>query len=143
MIILSYKSIKLAKTVCDELDKLRVHRPDIGENVYEKTYSVVVMDSIKNRYSEGCPVGSCVITEEEYADLTRSRLELEAINMDIVVVEWNERNPIGTEVTVTLDDGAVKQTKTRSEAWLASGTPVVMVEGISGGYMLSRVAVME
>lgn len=136
---MSYKSIKLDKIVCDGLDKLRVHRPDLGDNTYEKTYSVVVMDLIKNECSEVCPDGSCVITDEEYAYLLWSKLELEALNMDIIVVEWNERNPIGTKVDVTLDDGAVKQTKTRSVAWLASGTPVVMVEGISGGYSLSRV----
>ena len=139
MIILSYKSIKLDKIVCDGLDKLRVHRPDLGDNTYEKTYSVVVMDLIKNECSEVCPDGSCVITDEEYAYLLWSKLELEALNMDIIVVEWNERNPIGTKVDVTLDDGTVKQTKTRSVAWLASGTPVVMLVGCRGGYMLSRV----
>ena len=104
---MSFGTIKISKSVYNELNKLRVHRPDIDENVYEKTFSVVIMDLIKNR--------------------------------DIVVNEWNERNPIGTEVAVALDDGSIKQTKTRSEAWLASGTPVVMVEGIQGGYLLSRV----
>jgi hypothetical protein len=134
-----YKSIKLLRSVTDKLDELRVHRPDLGDNTYEKTYSVVVMDLIKIECSEVCLVGSCVITDEEYADLLRSKLELEALNMDTIVIGWNERNPIGTKVDVTLDDGTVKQTKTRSVAWLASGTPVVMLVGCRGGYMLSRV----
>ena len=62
------------------------------------------------------------------------------IDGDWIVNEWNKCNPIGTDVTVTLDDRSVKQTKTHSPAWLASGTPVVMVEGIRGGYLLNRVS---
>lgn len=104
---MAFGTIKISDNVYNELNKLRVRRPDIGENVYEKTFSVIIMDLIKNR--------------------------------DIVVNEWNERNPIGTEVTVVLDDGSVKQTKTRSEAWIVSGTPVVMVEGIQGSCLLSRI----
>lgn len=59
------------------------------------------------------------------------------------IVEWNEKNPIGTAVNVTMDDKSVKQTKTRSEAWILCGTPVVLLKGISGGYMLSRVEVVK
>lgn len=53
---------------------------------------------------------------------------------------WNQKYPVGTAVRVTNDFGDILETKTRSVAWaLPSGTAVVMVEGISGGYMLERV----
>lgn len=56
------------------------------------------------------------------------------------VETWNASYPVGTPVTVTKDDGTKIETKTRSIAWaLGDGTPVVMLEGISGGYLLSRV----
>jgi len=48
--------------------------------------------------------------------------------------------PVGTQVEVTRDNGEVLLTKTRSEPWkLAEGTPVILVEGIAGGYLLTRV----
>jgi len=54
--------------------------------------------------------------------------------------EWNELHKVGTPVRVTLDDGRVWYTRTRSEAWnLGHGQPVVMLEGKSGGYSLARV----
>jgi hypothetical protein len=54
---------------------------------------------------------------------------------------WNKLHPIGTAVTVTKDDGRKLFTVTRSEAWLlGSGTAVISVEGISGGYKLTRVS---
>lgn len=50
------------------------------------------------------------------------------------------RHNVGTPVLVTLDDGKLWQTKTRSEAWvLGDHTAVVMLEGKSGGYLLERV----
>jgi len=48
--------------------------------------------------------------------------------------------PVGTSVEVTRDLGDKFVTKTRSMPWkLGNGTPVIMVEGISGGYLLTRV----
>jgi NTP pyrophosphatase (non-canonical NTP hydrolase) len=56
------------------------------------------------------------------------------------VTEWNERYPIGTPVTLRLDDGSTVDTTTRSEAWvLSSDRAVVKVEGRTGGYALERV----
>jgi hypothetical protein len=56
------------------------------------------------------------------------------------VSDWNDRYPVGTPVTVEKDSGEIVATKTRSSAWMLSGhTAVVMLEGISGGYLLSRV----
>lgn len=48
--------------------------------------------------------------------------------------------PIGTAVTVTKDDGSALATVTRSAPWRLGGTWVLMVEGISGGYALARIA---
>lgn len=53
---------------------------------------------------------------------------------------WNEVIAPGTRVIVIKDNGDEVKTKTRSEAWLVGGhTPVVLLDGISGGYDLSRV----
>lgn len=53
---------------------------------------------------------------------------------------WNRRCPPGTHVHLTNDDRKIETTKTRSVAWLlGSGTPVVMVEGRAGGYLLDRI----
>lgn len=53
---------------------------------------------------------------------------------------WNARHPIGTPVVLTLDNGGKLETVTRSEVWcLGDGTPVVSVEGKTGGWLLSRV----
>lgn len=47
---------------------------------------------------------------------------------------------IGTPVLVRRDDGTLLDTVTRSEPWqLGGGTWVVAVQGIAGGYALSRV----
>jgi hypothetical protein len=58
--------------------------------------------------------------------------------------EWNTQHQIGTGVVVKLDDGKLWHTRTRSTAWeLGNGQAVVMLEGRSGGYALSRVRPME
>lgn len=54
---------------------------------------------------------------------------------------WNDAHPIGTAINLTRDDGSIFETSTRTPAWaLSSGDAVVSVVGISGGYLLSRVA---
>jgi len=54
--------------------------------------------------------------------------------------QWNAAYKSGQPVIVKLDTGKMWATKTRSEAWnLGHGQPVVMLEGRSGGYDLSRV----
>jgi hypothetical protein len=50
------------------------------------------------------------------------------------------RWPIGTPVTVTKDHGDQVDTATRSAPWKLGDTWVILVEGISGGYALARVA---
>lgn len=60
------------------------------------------------------------------------------------VAQWNARYPVGTAVTVERDNGACERTATRSEAWMLSGhTAVVMVDGIAGCYLLSRITPVE
>jgi len=61
-------------------------------------------------------------------------------NQQTLVNSWNHRHAIGTTVLVTLDDGSVRETKTTGSAWVLGGhTAVIMLDGISGAYMLSRV----
>lgn len=56
------------------------------------------------------------------------------------VAAWNEQHPEGTAVVVTKDDRSELETVTTSKAWMVGGhTAVVMVQGISGGYLLDRV----
>lgn len=58
--------------------------------------------------------------------------------------KWNAAHKVGIGVLVKLDGGKLWHTKTRSEAWdLGGHTPVVMLEGRTGGYLLSRVTPME
>lgn len=50
----------------------------------------------------------------------------------------------GSAVELTNDLGERIATKTKSEAWLlGDGTPVVKVNGVSGGYLLSRIRAIE
>lgn len=44
--MVEYVTMKVTKLVYDELDKLRVPRPDIGPNCHEKSFSVVLMDLV-------------------------------------------------------------------------------------------------
>jgi len=62
--------------------------------------------------------------------------ELEA---KLKVDDWNANQRIGQAVLVLLDDGSFRKSITRSDAWIASGQPLVQVEGIVGGYSLERV----
>lgn len=62
----------------------------------------------------------------------------------------NWKAPIGTEVEVTKDDGSKLITRTRSMPWMLGAssrskghTPVILVEGIAGGYLLTRVRVLR
>lgn len=61
-------------------------------------------------------------------------------NNCITAEEWNEKYPVGTSVTYTDALGTSFETVTRSEAWeLGSGTPVVSLNGKSGGYALTHI----
>ncbi len=58
-----------------------------------------------------------------------------------LVERWNKLHQIGAAVTVKKDDGSKLNTVTRSVAWMLSGhTAVILVEGISGCYSLTRVS---
>ena len=60
------------------------------------------------------------------------------------IMVWNKKFPSGTLGFLTKDDGTVIPTKTRSEAWLTGdGTAIVKVDGIAGGYLLSRFKPIE
>jgi hypothetical protein len=65
---------------------------------------------------------------------TRKEMSSWAVNL------WNQTIPPGTDVILTDDFGEEHKTKTRSPAHqLGCGTPVVQVEGRSGGYLLWRI----
>ena len=50
----------------------------------------------------------------------------------------------GKKVKVYKDDGSIFETVARSEPWkLGDGTSVIAVEGIAGGYLLSRVVKVD
>jgi len=54
--------------------------------------------------------------------------------------EFNKRYKVGQLVTYADDFGTEHATKTRSIAWeTGCGTPIVKVEGITGGYDLKRI----
>ena len=60
--------------------------------------------------------------------------------MQSKVDAFNERNPVGTKVTVVKDLGEKVETEVQFSAELLSGhTPVVWLKGISGCYLLNRV----
>lgn len=68
---------------------------------------------------------------------SRSRARLRA--QQRTLAKWINV-PEGTPVVVTRDDGSKLETRTRSPAWLlGEHTAVVMVEGISGAYLLDRI----
>lgn len=54
---------------------------------------------------------------------------------------FNKAVPVGGKVKVKLDGREVRETVTTSEAQILSGhTPVVWLQGVSGCYLLDRVA---
>jgi hypothetical protein len=60
------------------------------------------------------------------------------------VAEFNKRVQVGDAVTVTKDLGEQFHTRTRSEAWVMGGhSAMVLVDGITGGYLLERVKPKE
>ena len=84
-------------------------------------------------------------TRAHLADLRRrkrgipSDSEKRRASAEAEVAAWNAAHPVGTPVTVTLDLGEQVETKTRSVAWVICDHASVMVDGISGGYLLARV----
>ena len=59
-----------------------------------------------------------------------------------MIAAWT--HPVGTAVWVKRDDGHEEATTTRSMPWLlGSGDAVILLVGITGGYMLERVRLRE
>ena len=59
---------------------------------------------------------------------------------DHAVAHWNATVPVGTPVIRVDDRGHLHHCTTRSRAWvLPSGTAIVKVTGVTGGYDLSRI----
>lgn len=63
---------------------------------------------------------------------------------ELEVENWNLKHPVGTAVTLRLDSGVDKITKTRSEAYVCdAGYPVAFFEDVSGYYLLERAEPLE
>lgn len=57
---------------------------------------------------------------------------------------WNLKHPVGTAVVLAKDSGEAKETKTRSEAYVAaSGHAVCFFEDVVGYYLLNRAQAMR
>jgi hypothetical protein len=69
-----------------------------------------------------------------------TKRELEKKLNEQAVDLWNLKCAPGARVAVSLDDGSIWETTTRSVAWnLGDGTAVVLLSGKAGGYLLERV----
>lgn len=73
----------------------------------------------------------------------RDRVLAEDFDHPWTAREWNAVHPVGTPVTYEpvlppVADVVPVHTRTRSEAWDLCGTPVVMVEGRTGGVALAH-----
>lgn len=56
------------------------------------------------------------------------------------VFNWNKNNAVGCSCEVKTDSGFAVKTHTKSEAYLLGGhTAVVLLDDVSGCYMLNRV----
>lgn len=63
---------------------------------------------------------------------------------ELQVENWNLKNKVGTPVSLRLDDGTVKQTRTRCEAYIsASGHAICFFEDVRGYYLLDRATAVE
>lgn len=59
------------------------------------------------------------------------------------VFNWNQENAVGCACKVRTDSGRNIKTHTKSEAYLLGGhTAVVLLENVSGCYMLNRVKIV-
>lgn len=64
--------------------------------------------------------------------------------LELGVENWNLKHAVGCAVTVRMDNGEIRQTRTRSAAQVLSGhSAVIWLEGISGCYLLSRVSALQ
>ena len=78
------------------------------------------------------------LRELRQARRTRERLARERDRLQAEADAWNAAHPPRVPVVVTLDLGAQFPTFTRSIAWIVCDHVSILVDGISGGYLLSR-----
>lgn len=72
------------------------------------------------------------------------RTPLKILQGEAIVAAWNHNVQPGSPVNLIDDMGDTCETKTRSEAWtLGDGTPVVSVDGRTGGFLLERIIPMR
>lgn len=97
-----------------------------------------------SRYVQGCRCDECREAKRAYMAQWRKKKKTRALPSvgQVIVDVWNDVVPIGSPVHywpgILGGDGA--KSVTRSQAWLLGGhTPVVLVEGYSGGIALTHV----
>ncbi len=101
------------------------------------------------RRLNGRPIGRMEVDELIY-EIRTARFEFNKLNSparspEERAADWNSKYPIGTRViryklVNPLQYG--EETKTRSEAWVASGQAIVKVEGLAGGVLLESLQVL-
>lgn len=93
----------------------------------------------------GCSFPRAVsYVREAYPEIQRNKAAADdrAAKNAATLAAWTY--PAGTAVEYTDDLGAVHASRTRSHAWsLGDGTPVVLLEGRTGGYCLGRVRLSQ
>jgi hypothetical protein len=89
---------------------------------------------------QGVPVRYDRSPEHVERLIHEERTEISDPDPQKLVDGWNEKYEVGQAVTVRMDSGELRRTRTRSRAQLLSGhTGVIWVEDISGCYLLERV----
>lgn len=62
----------------------------------------------------------------------------------VKVDKWNASYPVGQKVKLTMDNGEVRETTTRSPAEVLSGhTAVCWFVGVTGCYLLDRAEIVK
>lgn len=67
------------------------------------------------------------------------RAEKQIFKANEAVKAWNNKYSVGQAVTVLLDSGEIRETRTISTARVMCESPVIWLDGVSGCYLLDRV----
>jgi hypothetical protein len=72
--------------------------------------------------------------------------EIDKRNAEMLARSWNTLYPVGTLVRywrMAKEGEPTGEGKTRSIAWECCGTPIVLIEGNSGGIALTHVEIVQ
>lgn len=71
----------------------------------------------------------------------RAEREAELKRQEDMIAAW--AHPAGTPAWVRRDNGEEQATRTRSKPWMVGGHASILLEGITGGFLLERVRLRE